>query len=86
MNKMRSDFPSKFETKYLKLRPYQDGDERIFLEMLNKGNREYLDELLGPISQTTDINEVKTYLGQLAADWVTKKDFLSYWLKNSFEY
>lgn len=87
MNKMRSDFPNRFETEKLKLRPYQDGDERIFLEMLKKGNREYLDELLGPISQTTGINEVKTYLRQLATDWVTKKRFvLSYWLKNSMEY
>jgi RimJ/RimL family protein N-acetyltransferase len=87
MSNMRSDFPNRFETEKLKLRPYQDGDERTFLEMLNNGNREYLDELLGPISQTTDINEVKTYLRQLAADWVAKKRFvLSYWLKNSMEY
>ncbi|MHA1967814.1 MAG: GNAT family N-acetyltransferase [Candidatus Hodarchaeales archaeon] len=84
---MRSDFPNRFETERLKLRPYQDGDDRIFLEMLNKGNREYLDELLGPISQTMDINEVKTYLNQLVTDWFTKKRFvLSYWSKNSIEY
>ncbi|MHA2032971.1 MAG: GNAT family N-acetyltransferase [Candidatus Kariarchaeaceae archaeon] len=84
---MRSDFPDQFETENLKLRPYQDGDERIFFKMLNNGNREYLDELLGPISQTTDIDEVKTYLRQLAADWVAKRRFvMSYWLKSSLEY
>lgn len=87
MNKMRSDVPKQFETGNLKLRPYQDGDERLFLEMLNNGNREYLDELLGPISQTTDINEVRTYLGQLETDWTAEKRFiLSYWLKSSSEY
>jgi len=87
MHRMLLDLPNGFETERLILRPYQDGDEKIFLEMLDKGNRVYLDELLGPISQTIDINEIKTTLRQLAADWVAKNRFvLSYWSKNSLEF
>jgi len=84
---MQLDIPNRFESERLTLRSYQDGDEIIFLDMLKNGNREYLDELLGPISQATDIDEVKSYLNELIIDWNTRKRFvLSYWLKDSAKY
>ena len=87
MHKKLFDVPDRFETEKLILRPYQDGDEVTFLEMLNNDNRKYLDELLGTISQAIDLNQIKMYLRQLKSDWTAKNRFvLSYWLKNSSEY
>jgi RimJ/RimL family protein N-acetyltransferase len=79
---MTQELPNELETKRLILRPYKDGDEDHFFEMLQKGNREYLDELLGPISQEKKIEKVKEYLQDLIADWKSGKRFvLSYWDK-----
>ncbi|MFX0205400.1 MAG: GNAT family N-acetyltransferase [Candidatus Hodarchaeota archaeon] len=87
MHKMLLDLPNEFETDRLILRPYKDGDEVDFLKMLENGNREYLDELLGPVSQTTDLTEIKIYIRQLSADWVSRTRFvLSYWEKQSSVY
>jgi RimJ/RimL family protein N-acetyltransferase len=81
------DLPSKLETQRLILRPYQDGDEVKFLEMLRNGNREYLDELLGPISQSDDLLGVKIYLRKHSIDWTARNNFvLSYWEKSTNNY
>jgi hypothetical protein len=45
--------------------------------MLNAGNREYLDELLGPISQTHDISKIRNSIIKLTNDW---KEIVSYYL------
>ncbi len=87
MHKMLLDFANEFETKRLILRPYKDGDEVGFLKILEDGNREHLDELLGPVSQTTDLIEIKIYIRQLAADWTSRTRFvLSYWEKHTSAY
>ena len=87
MHKMLLDLANEFETNRLILRPYKDGDEAAFLKMLENGNREYLDELLGSVSQTTDLTEIKIYIRQLTADWASRTRFvLSYWEKQSSVY
>ncbi|MHA2224829.1 MAG: GNAT family N-acetyltransferase [Candidatus Hodarchaeales archaeon] len=87
MDKMFFEVPDRFETEEFILRPYRDGDEVAFLEMLNNNNWEYLDEFLVLISQAIDLNLIKIYLRQLKADWSSRNRFvLSYWLKSSSEY
>ncbi|MHA2292957.1 MAG: hypothetical protein ACXACK_12380 [Candidatus Hodarchaeales archaeon] len=84
MDKMFFEVPDRFETEEFILRPYRDGDEVAFLEMLNNNNWEYLDEFLVLISQAIDLNLIKIYLRQLKADWSSRNRFvLSYWLKSS---
>jgi RimJ/RimL family protein N-acetyltransferase len=85
--KLWLDLPSKLETQRLILRPYQDGDEVKFLEMLRNGNRDYLDGLLGHISQYDDLLDVKIYLRERSIDWRAKNKFvLSYWEKSTNNY
>lgn len=84
MQKRDLILPEVLETDRLLLRPYQAGDATNFLEMLNEGNRDYLDELLGPISQETDLEKIETYVQNLASNWISLERFiLSYWLKTS---
>ncbi|MFX0014334.1 MAG: GNAT family N-acetyltransferase [Promethearchaeota archaeon] len=83
---MLLELPSILETKRLVLRPYQAGDGLHFLAMLER-NRKYLAELLGPITESTEINEIEIFLRKLAADWVARNRFvLSFWEKSSLKY
>jgi len=83
---MQLELPSELETTRLILRPYQVGDGIVFFEML-KRNREYLGELLGPIIESNEIDEVENYVRKLAADWLVHNRFvLSFWEKKSSRY
>ncbi len=83
---MLLELPSKLETERLIMRPYQAGDGLSFLKML-KRNKEYLGELLGPITESNDIDEIEIYIRKLAADWIVRNRFiLSFWDKTSLKY
>ncbi|MFW9906153.1 MAG: GNAT family N-acetyltransferase [Candidatus Thorarchaeota archaeon] len=83
---MLLDLPSELNTKRLILRPYQVGDGLSFLEMLNR-NREYLGELLGPITESNKLDDIEIYIRKLAADWIIRNRFvLSFWEKDSSKY
>ncbi|MFX0210187.1 MAG: GNAT family N-acetyltransferase [Candidatus Hodarchaeota archaeon] len=83
---MLLDLPSELETERLILRPYQVGDGLHFLDMLNR-NREYLGELLGPITESNELDDIKIYIRKLAADWIIRNRFvLSFWEKDSSKY
>ena len=55
--------------------------------MLDNGNREYLEELLGNISRAVDSSETEKWVVDLANDWELKERFvLGIWDKVSDEY
>ena len=77
---------AKLETERLVLRPYQAGDGFFFYKMLRE-NREHLGELLGPITESNDLDEVEVYIRKLASDWIARNRFvLSFWEKASNNY
>jgi ribosomal-protein-serine acetyltransferase len=83
---MLLNLPSELETERLILRPYQVGDGLSFLAMLNR-NREYLGELLGPITESNELDDIEIYIRKLAADWIVRNRFvLSFWEKDSSKY
>lgn len=87
MNNNSLKIPSQLETERLILRPYKEQDSSDFLCMLNNGNREYLKELLGDISQITDEIEIKHVLRELSDSWFAHEIFvLSFWEKKSMLY
>ncbi|UCG02964.1 MAG: GNAT family N-acetyltransferase [Candidatus Heimdallarchaeota archaeon] len=86
MHKTLLELPSELETTRLILRPYQVGDGLNFHDML-KRNRKYLGELLGPITESNELDEIEIYVRKLAADWIIRNRFvLSFWEKVSSRY
>ncbi|MFX1508122.1 MAG: GNAT family N-acetyltransferase [Promethearchaeota archaeon] len=83
---MLLDLPSELKTERLILRPYQVGDGLPFFDMLNR-NREYLGELLGPITESNELDDIEIYIRKLSADWIIRNRFvLSFWEKDSSTY
>lgn len=79
--------PTSLESERLFLRPYRDGDEKIILDMLENDNREYLKELLGSITNATDLIEIKKWISSLSNDWDRHNRFiLSIWDKDNLTY
>ncbi|MHA2249640.1 MAG: GNAT family N-acetyltransferase, partial [Candidatus Kariarchaeaceae archaeon] len=76
MSKNNLSLPLSIESERLFLRPYQHGDGQSFFKMLEDGNREYLDELLGGISKAVDSNETEKWVADLAHDWEIKERFV----------
>jgi RimJ/RimL family protein N-acetyltransferase len=82
MKSISSNIPIQLNTKRLILRPYRKGDGNSFFEMVENGNREYLREILGYITDTKDVQKIESWLQELASDWDNRNRFvLSYWEK-----
>lgn len=74
------DLSYKLTTERLVLRPYLEGDERDFLTMLKNGNREHLDELLGPLAQVNSEDELSNTLKEWSNNWNQDIRYvLSFW-------
>lgn len=82
MNSLK--IPTQLNTKHLILRPYRNGDGNSFFEMVENGNREYLREILGYITDSNDVQKIESWIRELASDWDNRNRFvLSYWEKIS---
>lgn len=86
-NALPEDFDEHLETKNLLLRPYQDGDERDFMRLLQE-NMAYLSPAFpGRLSRVRVLDDARSQVQQLRTDWDNRRTFeFGVWQKQDNHY
>lgn len=80
-------FDEKIETEHLLLRPYQEGDERDFMRLLQENTSILNPAFGGRLARVRALDDARTQVRQLRTEWDNRKVFdFGVWLKNSEEY
>lgn len=81
------EIPDVIETKRFILRPYQEGDGQMFFDMLEHDNRDHLQELLGLVASSDEIEFVEKWICDLGKDWKDHDRFvMGIWSKSTQDF
>ncbi|PKV66674.1 GNAT family N-acetyltransferase [Pontibacter ramchanderi] len=86
-NTLPEEFDEQLETEHLVLRPYAEGDEQEFMQLIHEDTSALSPAFTGRVARVRVLEDARIQLAQMRTDWDNRKQFdFGVWLRESNTY
>jgi [ribosomal protein S5]-alanine N-acetyltransferase len=86
-NTLPGSFEEKLETEHLLLRPYEEGDEQEFMQLIQENTAALYPAFATRLARVRALDDARSQLAQLRTNWDNRKQFdFGVWIKENSTY